>query len=156
VKYLTFAGRLLIGGLFIYASFYKIFDPLGFAASIRNYGILPAQWSNAVALTLPWLEMMAGVFLIIGFQTKPSALLTTVMLGVFLGAIVYAFSIGLDIDCGCFGSAASSPGRVGLYHIVRDSSLLAVSLFVLIADRGDLGISSLCSRGLENGEVKAA
>jgi uncharacterized membrane protein YphA (DoxX/SURF4 family) len=143
VKYLTFAGRLLIGGLFVYASFYKIFDPLGFAVSIRNYGILPVEWSNIVALTLPWLEMIAGILLILGLQTKASALLTTGMLGVFLGAIVYAFSIGLDIDCGCFTSAASSPGRVSLYHIVRDSSLFAISLFVLIADRGDLSVSSL-------------
>jgi len=143
MKYLTFAGRLLIGGIFIYASFYKIFHPLDFAVSVRNYGILPPGWSNSVALTLPWVEMITGAFLIIGVQTKPSALLTTGLLGVFLGAIVYAFSIGLDIDCGCFGSAASSPGRVGLYHIVRDSGLFAVSLFVLMMDRGDLSVSRL-------------
>jgi len=143
MKYLTFAGRLLIGGLFIYASFYKIFHPLDFALSVRNYGILPPGWSNMVALTLPWVEMITGVFLIIGVETKPSALLTTGLLGIFLGAVIYAFSIGLDIDCGCFGSAASSPGHVGLYHIVRDSGLFAVSLFVLIMDRGQLSVSSL-------------
>jgi len=145
MTYLTFAGRLLIGGLFIYASFYKIFHPLDFAVSIRNYGILPPEWSNIVALTLPWVEMIAGVLLLIGLQTKAAALLTTGLLGIFLGAIVYAFSIGLDIDCGCFGSAASSPGRVGLYHIVRDSGLFAGSLFVLIADRGDLSVAGLFS-----------
>jgi len=145
MKYLTFAGRILIGSLFIYASFYKIFHPLDFAVSVRNYGILPPGWTNIVALTLPWVEMITGVFLIIGVQTKPSGLLTTGLLGIFLGAIIYAFSIGLDIDCGCFGSAASSPGRVGLYHIVRDSIFFAVSLFVLLADRGDLSVAGLFS-----------
>lgn len=156
MKYLTLAGRLLIGGLFIYASVYKIFDPLGFAASIRNYGILPVEWSNVVALTLPWVEMIVGVFLIIGVQTKSSALLTTGMLGIFLGAIVYAFSIGLDIDCGCFSSATSSPGRVGLYHIVRDSAFFVVSLFILIADRGELGIFSLFPYGSGRRDLTSA
>ncbi|MBI4964894.1 MAG: DoxX family membrane protein [Desulfomonile tiedjei] len=145
MKYLTLTARLIIGGLFIYASVYKILDPLDFAVSIRNYGLLPQEWSNAVALTLPWIEMLAGIFLIIGFQTKPSALLTTGMLAVFLGALVYAFSIGLDIDCGCFSSAAASPGRVSMYHILRDTALFAVSLFILVADSAELGISGLFS-----------
>jgi uncharacterized membrane protein YphA (DoxX/SURF4 family) len=146
VKYVTLAARLIIGGLFVYASYYKLFHPLDFAVSIRNYGILPTEWSNIVALSLPWIEITAGIFLIIGLQTRPAALLTTGMLGIFLAAIIYAFSIGLDIDCGCFSSAASSPGRVGPYHIVRDGMLLALSLLVLVADRGDFTLSSFFSR----------
>lgn len=146
MRYVTLAARLIIGGLFVYASFYKLFHPLDFAVSIRNYGILPPAWSNIVALSLPWVEITAGVFLIIGIHTQPAALLTTGMLGIFLAAIIYAFSIGLDIDCGCFSSAASSPGRVGPYHIVRDSVLFASSLVILVADRGDFTISSLFSR----------
>lgn len=146
MKYVTLAARLIIGGLFVYASYYKLFHPLDFAVSIRNYGILPSEWSNIVALGLPWVEITAGIFLIIGLQTGPAALLTTGMLGIFLAAIIYAFSIGLDIDCGCFSSAASSPGRVGLYHIVRDGILFTASLVVLVADRGDFTISSLFSR----------
>jgi putative oxidoreductase len=143
VKYLILAARLLIGGMFIYASIYKIFDPADFATSIRNYLIIPASWSNIVALTLPWVEIVAGAFLILGIQVRPAALLTTGMLGVFLGAIIYAYSIGLDIDCGCFGSAATSGGRIGVTHIVRDTAVLLVSLFILLADSGSLSISNL-------------
>jgi putative oxidoreductase len=141
MKYITLAARLLIGSLFVYASIHKIIDPLDFSASIRNYTIVPPSWSNILALTLPWIEIGAGGFLIFGIQTRPSALLTTGMLGVFLIAVTYAYSIGLDIDCGCFSSAASSTGRVGLYHLVRDSSLFLISLFILIADKGDFSIS---------------
>lgn len=147
MKYLVLAGRLLIGGIFIYASIYKILDPADFAVSIRNYLIVPASWSNIVALTLPWVEIIAGVFLILGIQVRPSALLTTGMLGVFLGAIVYAYSIGLDIDCGCFGSAAASAGRIGLTTIARDAVVLIISLFVLVGDRGNLAVTSLFSPG---------
>jgi putative oxidoreductase len=146
VKYMVLAARLLIGGMFVYASIYKVFDPAGFAVSIRNYMIIPASWSNFVALTLPWIEIVAGAFLILGVQLRPSALLTTGMLAVFLGAIIYAYSVGLDIDCGCFSSAATSSGRIGLIHIARDSTLFLISLFVLISGRDSFNISSLFAR----------
>lgn len=132
--------------MFVYASIHKVFDPAGFAVSIRNYMIIPASWSHIVALTLPWIEIVAGAFLILGVQLRPSALLTTGMLGVFLGAIIYAFSIGLDIDCGCFSSAATSGGRIGLIHIARDASLFLVSLFILMSDRGNFSVSWLFAR----------
>src|SRR5208283_4460492 len=129
--------------MFVYASIYKVFDPADFAVSIRNYLIIPASWSNIVALTLPWIEIVAGVFVILGVQVRPAALLTTGMLGVFLGAIIYAYSIGLDIDCGCFGSAATSGGRIGVVHIARDTALFLISLFILVADRGNLSVFSI-------------
>lgn len=143
MKYLVLAGRLLIGGIFIYASIYKLFDPADFAVAIRNYLIIPAAWSNVIALTLPWIEIVAGVFLILGIQVKPSALLTTGMLGIFFGAVVYAYSIGLDIDCGCFGSAAGSSGRIGIVTIVRDAAVLLISIFILLGDRCNLTVTSL-------------
>ncbi len=141
MKYLTFAARLIIGGLFIYASIYKIGDPANFAVSIRNYMIVPPSWSNILALTLPWIEIGAGIFLVLGIQTKSASLLTTELLGVFLAALIYAYAIGLDIDCGCFSSGVSSTGRVGLYHLVRDASLFLISLFIVVMDKGNFSIS---------------
>lgn len=143
LSYVTLVARLIIGGLFLYASVHKIGDPVGFSAAIRNYMILPPAWSNIAAMTLPWIELGAGLFLVLGIQTKPAALLTTGMLAVFLGALLYAYSIGLDIDCGCFSSAADSTGRVSWYHLVRDSVLFLLSLFILVADKGDFRIISL-------------
>jgi uncharacterized membrane protein YphA (DoxX/SURF4 family) len=143
LKYLTLAARLFIGALFVYASIHKLMNPAEFAVSIRNYLIIPPEWSNFIALTLPWVEIAAGVFLVLGVQTKPSALLTTGMLGIFLAALVYAFSIGLDIDCGCFSSGSASAGKIGLYHLIRDSALFLISLFVLLTDKGDFSLPRL-------------
>lgn len=143
MKYFNLFARLLIGGIFIYASAHKIFYPLDFAVAIRNYGILPSSWSNLVALTLPWVELGVGAFLILGIETRPSALITTGLLGVFFGALIYVFHIGLDIDCGCFSSSASSAGRVGVYHLVRDGSLLLISFFILLMDRGQFSVYNL-------------
>lgn len=144
MKYVVLLARLIIGGLFVYASIHKIADPEAFAVAIRNYLVLPPAWSNLCALMLPWIELAAGSLLIVGIFTKPSALLTTGMLGVFLGAIIYAYSIGLNIDCGCFSSGASE-GKIGIFHILRDTSLFLTSLLVLVFDRGDYSLSGLFS-----------
>jgi putative oxidoreductase len=143
VKYVVLAARLLIGCLFVYASVHKIMDPADFAVSIRNYLIIPPEWSNLAALTLPWIEVTSGLLLILGIQTRPAALLTTGMLAVFVAAMAYAYSIGIDINCGCFSSAASSSGRIGVIHLVRDTSFFIVSFFIVVADKGDLSVSGL-------------
>jgi uncharacterized membrane protein YphA (DoxX/SURF4 family) len=143
VKYAVLAARLFIGGLFVYASIYKILSPEEFATAIRNYLILPPAWSNLAALMLPWVELIAGSFLILGIQSRPAALLTTGMLGVFLAAVVYAYMTGLDIDCGCFGSPQSSPGRVGVYYILRDLLLFLVSLGIVVFDRGGFDVRGM-------------
>lgn len=143
LKYFILAARLVIGIVFVYASWHKILDPATFAVSVRNYSLLPPEYSNIVALALPWIELVAGVLLIIGIQIKPASLLTTGMLAVFFGAILYAYSVGLDIDCGCFGSATNSPGRIGIYHLFRDGAFLLLSMSIFAFDRGHLSISNL-------------
>ncbi len=143
MKYVVLLARLVIGGLFVYASIHKIADPGAFSVSIRNYLVLPAAWSNLCALILPWIELAAGSLLIVGILTRPSALLTTGMLGVFLGAVIYAYSIGLNIDCGCFTSDAATEGKIGLFHIFRDSALFLTSLAILVFDRGNLTLRDL-------------
>ena len=143
MKYVVLAARLLIGCLFVYASVHKIMDPADFAVSIRNYLIIPPEWSNVAALTLPWIEVTSGLLLILGIETRPAALLTTGMLAVFVAAMAYAYSIGIDINCGCFSSAASSSERIGVIHLVRDTSFFIVSLFIVVADKGDLSVSGL-------------
>lgn len=137
MKYFTLIARLTIGFLFVAASLHKIIEPADFAVSIRNYMIVPVSMSNLLALTLPWVELGAGLMLIAGTLVKPSALLTTGMLAVFLIAVVHAYAIGLDIDCGCFASSSTSEGQIGVYHIVRDAALFFISLFILVSDRGN-------------------
>lgn len=133
MKLLSLVARLFIGAIFVVASYHKILDPVEFAVSIRNYMIIPEAYSNLLALTLPWIEMGVGLLLITGILVKPSALLTTGMLASFLAALIYAYAINLDIDCGCFSSSSSSDGRIGIYHLVRDSLLVFVSAFLLFS-----------------------
>ena len=111
--------RLIIGSVFIYAAIDKILDPYTFAADIRNYQILPDMFSNMLALILPWIELYCGLFLILGFYIRTSALLIAAMLVVFIFAISLAMIRGLNIDCGCYHSMGGST-KIGFKKLVED------------------------------------
>lgn len=107
--YLTLVSRLLIGGMMIAASYYKIVEPESFARSIYFYHIVPGYLINLVAITLPWLELILGVAVIAGFWYRGAVLWANVLLIVFIAALTSTIVRGLDIDCGCFkaGHAAT-------------------------------------------------
>lgn len=140
MKHLVLVARLIIGGLFIYASIYKVLNPTDFSVTVRNYTILPLEWTNLVAITLPWVELGSGLFLVLGVLIRPSALLTTGMMAVFLAALIYAYSVGLDIDCGCFSASTESSGKIGPLYLIRDTLLLLTSAFILFFDSGDYSL----------------
>jgi uncharacterized membrane protein YphA (DoxX/SURF4 family) len=146
MKYAILIARLLIGGLFVYASFHKILDPAAFAKAVRNYQMLPVEVTNLVALVLPWIEILVGMLLILGIQTKPSALIASCLIAIFLVGLYRAYFTGLDIECGCFSTDPLSAGRISLLTLVRDSVLLPVSLMILIADRGNFSLPILGER----------
>jgi uncharacterized membrane protein YphA (DoxX/SURF4 family) len=106
--YLTLLSRLLIGGMFVYASFYKIVDPAAFAKSIWFYHLMPGKLINLMALILPWLEMICGLAVIIGFWYRGAAFWSNVMLIVFIIALSSTIVRGISIDCGCFRAAESA------------------------------------------------
>jgi putative oxidoreductase len=128
-KYLLFAFRLIVGGLFIYAGILKIADPLGFAQDIKNYRLLPQEICFFTALILPWLEVLAGACLIAGLFKKTSALLISGMLAFFIVLVAVTMIRGLDVECGCFGTF-SRKADWGL--IVEDLIMLGMSLTVAL------------------------
>ena len=124
-------SRLILGGVFVYASFDKILHPHEFAEVVYNYQILPDALVNLTAILLPWLELCAGVFLILGLFVRGAIFTCNVLLAVFLVALAFNLARGLDIDCGCFSSSVgpSTEGSMILY-LLRDAFLLAMGLFI--------------------------
>jgi uncharacterized membrane protein YphA (DoxX/SURF4 family) len=120
--------RVILGGVFIWAGALKIADPLGFAQSIQNYQVVPHALAFLIAVVLPWMEVLSGAFLIIGFFKSSSALLITFLLLGFIGLVALALARGIDTSCGCFGSLSR---RADFSLILTDAVLLffALSIF---------------------------
>jgi putative oxidoreductase len=128
VKAFNLILRLIVGGVFITAGVLKILDPVTFAADIGNYRLLPHEVVNLMAITLPWIEVVAGLLLVLGIWNRASALILTLLMIVFLIAIGQALARGLDIRCGCFGTIEAR--KVGLLALWQDGALLAMAAWL--------------------------
>ena len=124
-------ARLILGVIFIYASIDKIIHPAAFAEAIYNYQILPDSLINLTAIVLPWLELILGFFLIIGLFRAGSACMVTVLLVIFLGAMVFNLTRGLDIHCGCFSAGTDGTGNAPVvWYVFRDALFLLPALYL--------------------------
>ncbi|MFT5498000.1 MAG: putative oxidoreductase [Kiritimatiellia bacterium] len=103
----SYALRLVVAAVFIYAGLLKISDPWMFAKQVHAYQMLADEHISLVAIFLPWLELVAGFGMILGgFRVRTAGtILCMLMLAAFIGAQAYALYKGMVIDCGCFGGA---------------------------------------------------
>ena len=138
--------RWYLGVLFTGACIHKIAHPASFALDIATYDILPLVAVNLVAIALPWIELVAGVMLIVGWRVRPASLLVSGMMVVFLAALLIALARGLDMSCGCFASQGAEEDPISRLTVLRDLAWLAMALFVLVCDRGWAGLDRWIER----------
>jgi len=137
---LSLCFRYFLGGIFLYAGIVKVIDPAGFALSIYNYKLLPEGMINAVAILLPWVEIMVGGSLLLGVWTMGSSLVVSVLLGIFACALSINLARGPDISCGCFTTATDS-GSINWIYLIRDLGLLGMALHVFFFDQALVSVS---------------
>jgi uncharacterized membrane protein YphA (DoxX/SURF4 family) len=140
--WLSVPARWYLGGLFVSACLHKIAQPGSFALDVATYDILPLWMVNLTAITLPWVELAAGIMLLLGARVRPAAVLVTGMMAVFIGALMVALARGLDMSCGCFASQGAAEDPISWLTVVRDSVWLGLSGFVLVFDQGLAGVDA--------------
>ena len=135
-------GRLVLGGIFIYAGYSKAFLPnhtlwplfflkfsistnlANFALQVEAFKLLPTWGVQFVAHTLPFAEIALGILMLIGWQLRIwASLLTAIMLGFFV-VVTRAYLLHMDINCGCF----ATPEPIGPRKILEDAVLSALAL----------------------------
>lgn len=126
--------RLFLGGLFIYASSYKIIHNTRFKNTVANYEILPYWMINITSIILPWLELLIGALLIIGIFVRSCAFIQCLLLALFIVAIGINIARGLEFYCGCF-TEDSTIGGMNYWHIVINILLLSSALILFILER---------------------
>ncbi len=70
---LHWACRLFLAGIFIYAGYTKVENPLQFAAAVEAYQLLPPHLVIWVVRILPWLELILGIVLLLGIMIRYTA-----------------------------------------------------------------------------------
>lgn len=142
--YLSLPMRLYLAFVFISACLHKIAHPGAFAVDVATYDILPLQLLNLMAIVLPWVELFAGVMLLVGFRARAAALLVVLMMLVFIAALAMALHAGLDMSCGCFASeGAKDADPISIKTVFRDLGWLALAVYVVVLDRHPIGLDRL-------------
>jgi uncharacterized membrane protein YphA (DoxX/SURF4 family) len=120
---------VVLAFVFIYAGTIKFLHPEAFLADIEGYRLLDYNAAWFLAFYLPPLEIICGVGVLLPLRYRmASAILLSVLVGVFVVAILSAWFRGLDISCGCFGGTESHTHYPSL--LLRDIAMLAGLVFV--------------------------
>jgi hypothetical protein len=96
--------------------------------AVDSYNMLPLWAVEIVARVLPILEALLGAFLVSGLGLRWSASITSALILVFIGAMVRALILHIQIKCGCFGN----DDPLTIWTLLRDSSFLVLALGVTI------------------------
>jgi uncharacterized membrane protein YphA (DoxX/SURF4 family) len=139
-------GRLLLGGIFVYAGYAKLVYPnhnlwpffilkfsvstnlSTFAFQVESYKVVGAAGASLVAHTLPFVEIVLGLLLLIGWKFRIWAAMMTAILAGFLTLVTRAYLLHMEINCGCFGTPEPLTGMT----VLRDGALVALALAMTI------------------------
>lgn len=130
--YLSAICRLILGVIFVQFALSKIMRPAVFALNVVDYGMMPAWAVNLWSLALPWGELVAGLFLILGIRTRAAATIIGGMNIIFIIGLVKVILQGLPITCGCVGEAGEP---VTWWKVLKNTGMLVMALQVFLYDR---------------------
>ena len=144
---ITLLARLILGAVLLAAGGLKAFKPSESAGAVAAYKILPNNIAHIIGYALPWLEIAVGILLIIGLSVRFAAVVSALVMLVFVAAIISVWARGILIDCGCFGgggaidpSKAAEVHRTYLIEILRDLSLAILGAYLYFFPYGRLSI----------------
>ncbi len=135
-------SRVLIGAVFIVSGWEKLLAPVeNFQASLEAYEVFPAMFIPLISHTVPWMEFVMGILIVMGFLTRAVSFVIGGFLMVFI--LVLARTVILDLpiaSCGCFGDFVSlSP----LQSLVLDSGLLILTALVFKCSAGRFSVDAI-------------
>ena len=123
---LVLAGRILLALMFIMAGYPKLLDPSGTAGMISGAG-LPA--ATLLAYLAGLFELVAGLFILVGFRTKITALLLAAFC-VFTALVFHSGSINIpDFPEGANGLLTVFNGLMMWKNITIAGGFLVLAAF---------------------------
>ncbi|WP_354642945.1 MauE/DoxX family redox-associated membrane protein [Kitasatospora camelliae] len=143
--------RLGLAAVWFVAGLSKLTDPGASYLAVRAYELLPNALIRPVSIGLPLLELLLGLFLLLGVGTRPAAICSSLLLLALIAAIAQSWARGLSIDCGCFGGGGEIDAGRTRYpqEIARDTGFLALALWLTIRPRTLLAPATTDTRRTE-------
>ncbi len=134
LPWISTAARLGLAAVWLIAGGLKVGDLAASGRAVNAYQIFPYDVAKVIGAALPFLEIALGLLLLAGLAVRLVAGISAAVLVIFIAGIVSAWSRGLQIDCGCFGSGGElGAGADPVYgwDIARDVGFLALAGILL-------------------------
>lgn len=131
-SWIELAARWIIGLTFIYASFHKILAPADFAKIVYGYDLFPNEAINVIAIVIPFVELIAGLALILGLYPRAAALIINGMLVAYTIVLSINLIRGHEFDCGCFSAKEAGIFSSAESTLVRDIVYLILALQIFL------------------------
>lgn len=145
--------RLWLGWVFVESGWAKTQNLAAFYNAAHAYKLLPPMLTQLYATMLPWVEILAGGLLLLGFLTRWMSGTIGLMLVSFIVAIGWALYMGDEIDCGCFVGGVVEPVTWGLMG--RDVLMLIASVYLVYRPTTFLSLDGWLDDTPDEGETLA-
>lgn len=130
--------RVTLGIVFVIAAYGKLLHPDVLVATVINYNILPTNLAKLFAYMLPWVEIISGLMLIVGFGTRAASFSLSWLLLSFIIAIWINIKRGVSMECGCFDIFGMNE-KIGSAILIRDIVFLVVA--IILVSKNDFMLS---------------
>ncbi len=94
---------------------------------------MPLYLLHISAITLPWIELLVGLMLVLGVRLRANAAIAGVLLLTFIAAILWALSQDYNINCGCFAQKPDAPQhKIGAQKVFENIGLTALCAYIFM------------------------
>jgi putative oxidoreductase len=133
------ALRFALGGYFAWSGYQKVFVQGldDFTRAVANYKMVYAPWDAVVAYTIPWVEMVCGVLLVLGLWKRGALWGLTGLIAGFAVGVAHAQANKLNIACGCDGNPDAAPMNYSLKFLELGACLLAIFFIWFLGRKGN-------------------
>lgn len=108
----------------------KIGHAADFGSTIVAFRLdLPSGFVGFAALALPLFEVLLGAYLLLGWQLRITSIVASVLLAVFIAALISVVARGIPTPCGCFGPQETAP--VSWWTIARDGAAIIPAIYLV-------------------------
>jgi uncharacterized membrane protein YphA (DoxX/SURF4 family) len=155
--HLLFFLRIWVGLIFAFAGYSKLMEPVeNFRGMLAEYGVIPYALLPVIAASVPWLEFIFGIFMILGFAVPFTSLGLAFFCLCFL-VVIGSSDVLLNSassQCGCFG--INGPVHLTVWQVfIMDFINLIIAGLIFLEKKTIWSLDSLLASSKDHDPSKA-
>ncbi|MBW2987161.1 DoxX family membrane protein [Candidatus Woesearchaeota archaeon] len=124
--------RIIVGAFLVFSGFMKVLNLNAFWLTVAQFNELARKYGKPFAYALPFIEMIVGVILIIGFYLQFYSFITILMAILFGTMVATALVKKKKIEnCGCFGANIKMP--ISWRSLAEDILFFIAALIIFLS-----------------------